>query len=48
VTKSEFVDQVASQSGLSKSDATKAVDTALEVIESSLSRGGEINLTGFG
>jgi len=48
VTKSEFVDQVASQSGLSKGDATKAVDTALDVIESTLSRGGEINFTGFG
>jgi DNA-binding protein HU-beta len=48
VTKSEFVDQVASRSGLSKGDATKAVDTALDVIEETLSRGGEINFTGFG
>jgi DNA-binding protein HU-beta len=48
VTKSEFVDQVAAQSGLSKGDATKAVDTALDVIESTLARGGEINFTGFG
>jgi DNA-binding protein HU-beta len=48
VTKSEFVDQVASQSGLSKGDATKAVETALEVIESTLKGGGEINITGFG
>jgi DNA-binding protein HU-beta len=48
VTKSEFVDQIASRSGLSKSDATKAVDTVIEVIEETLSRGGEINFTGFG
>jgi DNA-binding protein HU-beta len=48
VTKSEFVDQVASRSGISKSDATKAVDTVIEVIEETLSRGGEINFTGFG
>ena len=48
MTKSEFVDQVASQSGLSKGDATKAVETALEVIESTLKGGGEINITGFG
>jgi len=48
VTKSEFVDQVASRSGLSKSDATKAVETVIEVIEETLSRGGEINFTGFG
>ncbi|MGZ4201514.1 MAG: HU family DNA-binding protein [Thermoleophilaceae bacterium] len=48
MTKSEFVDQIASRSGLSKSDATKAVDTVIEVIEETLSRGGEINFTGFG
>ena len=48
MTKSEFVDQVASQSGLSKGDATKAVDTVIDVIEATLARGGEINFTGFG
>lgn len=48
MTKSEFVDQVASQSGLSKGDAAKAVDASLEVIESTLRRGGEISFTGFG
>jgi DNA-binding protein HU-beta len=48
VTKSEFVDQVASESGLSKGDATKAVEASLKVIEDTLKRGGEINFTGFG
>jgi len=48
VTKSEFVDQVASESGLSKGEATKAVDATLTVIEETLKRGGEINFTGFG
>ncbi len=48
MTKSEFVDQVASESGLSKGDANKAVETALQVIEDTLKRGGEINITGFG
>jgi DNA-binding protein HU-beta len=48
VTKSEFVDQVASESGLSKGEATKAVDATLTVIEQTLKRGGEINFTGFG
>src|SRR5204863_7428824 len=48
MNKSEFVDQVARQSGLSKEDAEKAVDAALQVIEETLSRGGEINFTGFG
>ena len=48
MTKSEFVDQVASESGLQKSDAGKAFDAALAVIEGTLKRGGEINFTGFG
>jgi len=48
VTKSEFVDQVASESDLSKGDATKAVDAVLQVIEDTLRRGGDINFTGFG
>jgi DNA-binding protein HU-beta len=48
VTKSEFVDQVAQESGLAKSDASKAVDAVLDTISEVLSRGGEINFTGFG
>jgi DNA-binding protein HU-beta len=48
VTKGEFVDQVASESGLSKGDAGKAVDTFIDVVTETLKRGGEVNFTGFG
>jgi DNA-binding protein HU-beta len=48
VTKSEFVDQVASNSGLPRGDAGKAVDAVLQTIEETLVRGGEVNFTGFG
>ncbi len=48
MTKSEFVDQVSSQSGLGKGEAGQAVDAVLKVIEETLSRGGDINFTGFG
>jgi DNA-binding protein HU-beta len=48
VTKSEFVDQIASTSGLSKGDAGKAVDAVLTTIEETLKRGSEINFSGFG
>jgi DNA-binding protein HU-beta len=48
VTKSEVVDQVASQADLSKQDAGKAVDAMLEVIQGALARGSEVNFTGFG
>ncbi len=48
MTKSEFVDQVAAESGLSKGDAGTAVDAVLTVIEGTLKRGGEVSFTGFG
>ena len=48
VTKSEFVDQVASESGLAKGEAGEAVDAVLSVIADTLKRGGEVNFTGFG
>ena len=48
MTKSEFVDQVSSESGLSKGDAGEAVDAVLTVIQSTLQRGGDISFTGFG
>ena len=48
MTKNEFVDQVASNSGLGKGEAGKAVDAVLDTIQETLARGGEINFTGFG
>ena len=48
MTKNEFVDQVAAESGLGKGEAGQAVDAVLETIKKTLSRGGEINFTGFG
>ena len=48
MTKSEFVDQVASRSGLNKKDAASAVDAALETIQDALGRGSEVTFSGFG
>ena len=48
MTKNEFVDRVAENSGLGKGEAAKAVDAVLESIQEVLSRGGDINFTGFG
>jgi DNA-binding protein HU-beta len=48
MTKSEFVDQVASRSGLSRKDATSAVDAALETIQDALQRGSDVSFPGFG
>jgi DNA-binding protein HU-beta len=48
VTKQEFVDKVASKSGLSRRDAAKAVDAFLDSITETLKGGGEVSFTGFG
>ena len=48
MTKQEFVDQVASKSGLSKQDAAKAVDAFLDSVTSALQARDSVNFTGFG
>jgi DNA-binding protein HU-beta len=48
VTKSEFVDQVAAESGLGKGEAAQAVDAFLKTVEDTLKRNGEVNFSGFG
>ena len=48
VTKSEFVDRVASKSGLSKRDAGKAVDAFLDSVQETLVQGDSVTFTGFG
>ena len=48
MTKQEFIDQVANKTGLSKRDATEAVESVLGTISDTLKSGGEINFTGFG
>lgn len=48
MTKQEFVDQIASKSGLTRRDAAKAVDAFLETVTETLKGRGEINFTGFG
>ncbi len=48
MSKSEFVDKVANEAGLSKKDAGAAVDAVLGTIESELKSGGEVTFTGFG
>ena len=48
MTKQEFIDAVADRSGLSKRDASEAVEAVIGTIQSTLKSGGEINFTGFG
>ncbi len=48
MTKQEFVDQVASKSGLNRRDAAKAVDAVLDSITDALKGGDSVSFTGFG
>ena len=48
MTKQEFVDKVASKSGLNRRDATRAVDAFLDAVTDALKAGDTVNFTGFG
>jgi DNA-binding protein HU-beta len=48
VTKQDFVDAVADKAGLSKRDASEAVDAVLDTITSTLKQGDSVTFTGFG
>jgi DNA-binding protein HU-beta len=48
VTKADFIDKVADRSGLSKRDASKAVDAFLDSITEALKQGDAVSFTGFG
>jgi DNA-binding protein HU-beta len=48
VNKNDLVAAVASNTGLSKADATRAVDEVFDVIMKSLKKGDEVRLVGFG
>lgn len=48
MTKAEFIDQVADRAGLSKKDASEAVDAVLETIGDALRRGSDVVFSGFG
>ncbi|RMD91215.1 MAG: HU family DNA-binding protein [Alphaproteobacteria bacterium] len=48
MNKNELIASVAEAAGLSKADATKAVDAVFSTITDTLSRGGDVRLVGFG
>ncbi len=48
MTKTELVDKVSSQAGLSKADAGRALDATLESVKGALKKGQKVTLVGFG
>jgi len=48
MNKNDLIAEVAELTSLTKADATKAVDSVLDAITSSLKKGQEVRLVGFG
>ena len=48
MNKQELIGSVADTSGLSKGDASKAVEAVFDAISASLKKGDEVRLVGFG
>ena len=48
MNKNDLVSKVSDDTGLSKSDSAKAVDSVIETITSELKSGGDVRLVGFG
>jgi len=48
MTKAELIDKIASGAGLSKVDATKALDATLNSMKATLRKGQKVTLVGFG
>jgi DNA-binding protein HU-beta len=48
VNKSELIDAIAADAGLSKADAGKALDATLSAVTGALKKGDTVSLVGFG
>ena len=48
MNKAEFIAAMAEKAELSKADAGRAIDAAIEVIKKSLKKGDTVSLVGFG
>ena len=48
MNKVDLIAKVAEETGLSRNDATRAVDSVFEIITKALKKGDEVRLVGFG
>lgn len=48
MNKADLVNEIANQSGLTKTDAAKAVDAVVNAIQETLKKGEKVTLVGFG
>ena len=48
MTKAELIEKIAAGAGLSKADASRALDSTLDAIKGALKKGQKVTLVGFG
>ncbi len=48
MSKQQLVEMIAEKAGLTKADATRALDATMESITETLKKGGKVSLVGFG
>jgi DNA-binding protein HU-beta len=48
MNKSQLIEAVASDSGLSRSDSARAIDSLIDTVARTLKKGDEVSITGFG
>jgi DNA-binding protein HU-beta len=48
MNKSQLIEAVASDSGLTKTDSARAIESLLDTVTRTLRRGDEVTITGFG
>ncbi len=48
MNKSQLIDAVAADSGLTKADTARTVDSLLDTVTRALKKGDEVSITGFG
>jgi len=48
MNKTQLIEAVASDSGLSKADSSRAIESLLDTVSKQLKKGEEVSITGFG
>lgn len=48
MNKTQLIEAVASDSGLSKADSSRAIESLIDTVTKTLKKGGEVSITGFG
>jgi DNA-binding protein HU-beta len=48
MNKTQLIEAVASDSGLSKSDSARAIESLVDTVTKALKKGDEVSITGFG